>query len=210
VNDLLLASPFINNIERKLMESREDIVFDAIYARRSIRLFDENTDVEKEKIIKLLKAAMAAPSACNIQPWDFIVISEQETIKEIKKSISNYGDYNTKNIIVICGNNEYIPWKDNGIVDCSAAMENIMIAAPTLGLGTVCIGGFDRSEIKNILGIPPNVEAIGMLYLGYPKEVKKPRTKYIEEAVHWEKYDITREQRAREGNILIYGPESSI
>jgi nitroreductase len=197
-------------IERKLMESREEIVFNAILARRSIRSFDDTIDVEKEKIIKLLKAAMAAPSACNIQPWDFIVITEIETIEKIKDIIKQYGDYNTKNIIVICGNNEHIPWKDNGIVDCSAAMENIMIVAPTLGLGTVCIGGFDRSKIKDILGIPTNVEAIGMLYLGYPKEIKSPRTKYTEEAIHWEKYDTGREQKPRKGNIIVFGPESSV
>jgi nitroreductase len=192
------------------MESNEDIVFNAIYSRRSIRLFDDKTEVEKEKIIKLLKAAMAAPSACNIQPWEFIVITKEETIRRIKETISKYGDYNTNTIMVICGSNENIPWKDNGIIDCSAAMENMMIAAPTLGLGTVCIGGFDRTKIKNVLGIPVNVEAIGMLYLGYPKENKKPRTKYIEDAVHWEIFDATRIQKPRVGNILVYGPESSL
>jgi nitroreductase len=192
------------------MGNYEEIVFNAIFNRRSIRVFDEKAGVEKEKIIKLLKAAMAAPSACNIQPWEFIVVTEEDTIKKIKKTIKQYGDYNTNTVIVICGSNEYIPWKDNGIVDCSAAMENIMIAAPTLGLGTVCIGGFDRIQIKTVLGIPENVEVVGMLYLGYPKEAKEPRTRYVEDAVHWEHFDSSRIQKPRAGNILIFGPESSV
>jgi hypothetical protein len=97
-------------------------------------------------------------------------------------------------IIVICGNNAFIPWQDYGIVDCACAMENMMIAAPALGLGTVCIGGFDRGKVKAQLDIPDGVEAVGMLYVGYPAEEKKPRTKYLAEAVHWGKYDTQRPQ----------------
>ena len=86
--------------------------------------------------------------------------------------------------IVICGNNEFIPWKDYGVVDCACAMENIMIAAPAVGLGTVCIGGFDRRTVKEQLAIPDGIEAVGMLYVGYPDKERQPRTKYLEEAVH--------------------------
>ena len=160
------------------MSLRESFVFNAIYSRRSIRNFKDK-DVEKTKIEKLLRTAMAAPSACNIQPWDYIIIDTKEIIEKVKNSIEKYGNYNTPLIMVITGNNKNIPWKDNGIIDCALAMENIMIAAPTIGLGTVCIGGFNRQIIKEILEIPEGIEAIGMLYIGYPNEYKKPRTKYI-------------------------------
>ncbi len=186
------------------------MIMRAIFRRRSIRRFDDTRGVEKKKIIALLKCAMAAPSACNIQPWDFIVVDDRKKIDEIKGSIERYGDYNVPVIIVITGNNEFIPWKDNGIVDCALAMGNIMIAAPSLGLGTVCIGGFDRARIKGILGIPDGVAAIGMVYLGYPKEKKPPRTKYLEEAVHWNAYDAERGQNPRKGNIIVFGPEASV
>jgi nitroreductase len=192
------------------MNLREFFIFNSIYSRRSIRNFKSNKKVEPNKINKLLKAAMAAPSACNIQPWDFIIIDNEEIISKIKNSIEKYGNYNTPLIMVITGNNKNIPWKDHGIIDCSLAMENIMIAAPTLGLGTVCIGGFNRKIIKEILEIPEDIEAIGMLYIGYPNEHKKPRTKYIKDAIHWNKFDSTRDQKPRPGDIIAYSPEASI
>jgi len=191
------------------MDDKERIVFEAILGRRSIRHF-ESRDVEKEKIVKLLEAAMAAPSACNIQPWDFIVIQNKSKITEIKETIAQYGNYNVSVIIVVCGSNTFIPWKDNGVVDCAAAMENIMIAAPALGLGTVCIGGFDRIRVKALLDIPKESAPVGMIYLGYPKETKEGRTKYLEEAVHWGKFDTTREQKPRPGNITVFGQEASL
>lgn len=191
------------------MSLSELFVFSALYARRSIRNFKPKK-VEGSKITKLLKAAMAAPSACNIQPWDFIVIDDRDIIESIKSSIENYGNYNTPLILVITGSNRNIPWKDHGIIDCALAMQNVMIAAPALGLGTVCIGGFDKKILKEILELPDEVEAIGMLYIGYPNERKKPRTKYLEEAVHWNKYDRTRHQTPRPGDIIAFGPEASI
>jgi len=191
------------------MSLRESFVFNAIYSRRSIRNFKDK-DVEKTKIEKLLRTAMAAPSACNIQPWDYIVIDTKEIIGKIKNSIEKYGNYNTPLIMVITGNNKNIPWKDNGIIDCALAMENIMIAAPTIGLGTVCIGGFNRQIIKEILEIPEGIEAIGMLYIGYPNEYKKSRTKYIKEAIHWNKFDNNRDQSPRPGDIIAFGPNASI
>jgi hypothetical protein len=103
-----------------------------------------------------------------------------------------------------------IPWKDNGIIDCALAMQNIMISAPTLGLGTVCVGGFKRKSVKEILGIPDDIEPIGMLYIGYPNECKRPRTKYLEAAVHHNAYDATRDQNPRPGDVIAFGPEASV
>jgi len=192
------------------MKSTEELVLSAIYARRSIRTFVQGKPVERNKIETLLRAAMAAPSACNIQPWDFIVVEDEKTVRSIQEGIEQYAKYDPPVIIVICGNNEFIPWKDYGIVDCACAMENIMIAAPAIGLGTVCIGGFDRQKVKEQLAIPENIEAVGMLYLGYPDEEKPPRSKYVQEAVHWGTYDAKRTRKPRPGNILEFGPEASI
>ncbi len=192
------------------MKSSEEPILNAIYARRSIRKFVQDKPVERAKLETLLKAAMAAPSACNIQPWDFIIIEDKESIRAIQEGIAQYAGYNPSVVLVICGSNEFIPWKGYGIVDCACAMENIMIAAPALGLGTVCIGGFDRGKVKAQLEIPENIEAVGMLYVGYPDEEKPPRTKYLEEAVHWEKYDQKRTRKPRPGNILEFGPEASL
>ena len=73
---------------------------------------------------------MAAPSACNIQPWESIVVTDKEALSAIKSSIEQYGNYNAPLIIIVCGYSEFIPWDDdNGIVDCCAAIENMLIAA---------------------------------------------------------------------------------
>jgi nitroreductase len=181
----------------------EEHVFSAIYGRRSIRAYVEGRTVEPEKIEKLLRAAMAAPSACNIQPWEFIVVTDKEKIAQIKQSIARWADYNTPLIIVVCSYTKYIPWEgDGGIVDCAAAIEYMLIAAAALELGSVWIGGFDPPAIRRLLEIPEHVLPAGVVYLGYPAEVKEPRTKYLEEAVYWQRYDPEREHPPRPGNIL--------
>jgi nitroreductase len=191
------------------VEPLAEPILNAIHARRSIRKFVQGKPVEREKLETLLQAAMAAPSACNIQPWDFIIVEDREKVREVQEGIAQ-SKYDPTVIIVICGNNEFIPWKDYGIVDCACAMENMMIAAPAIGLGTVCIGGFDRQRVKQQLAIPEDIEAVGMLYVGYPDEEKQPRTKYVKEAVHWGQYDGKRTRTPRPGNILEFGPEASL
>ena len=91
------------------MKSSEELILNAIYARRSIRKFIQGKPVERNKLETLLKAAMAAPSACNIQPWDFIIIEDQESIRALQDGIDQYANYHPTVIIVICGNNEFIP-----------------------------------------------------------------------------------------------------
>jgi nitroreductase len=186
-----------------MMNEAEQAVFDAIYGRRSVRSYVEGKPVEPEKILNLLKAAMAAPSACNIQPWDFIVVTEPERLDAIRASIAQFGSYNAPLAIVVCSYPGYIPWEgDDGVVDCSAATENMLIAAKAMGLGSVWIGGFDSNALRQILEIPATAVPKAMVYFGYPVEQPEPRTKYLEEAVHWQKYDAARPHPTRPGNIL--------
>jgi nitroreductase len=185
------------------VNQHEQHVFNAIYGRRSVRSYVEGKDVEHEKIVKLLKAAMAAPSACNIQPWEFVVVTEPETVRQIKQSIERWGNYNAPMIIVVCSYPELIPWEDdNGVRDCSAAIENMLIAAPVMDLGAVWIGGFDPGSIRQLLDIPEHVVPVGVIYVGYPAEHHEPRTQYLEEAVYWQKYDPERSHQPRPGHII--------
>lgn len=148
-------------------------------------------------------AGMAAPSACNIQPWEFIVVSEEPLIEEIKNSIEKYGNYNAPLIIVVCSYSKFIPWEnDIGIIDCSAAIENMLIAATSMDLGSVWIGGFNADSIRKILDIPNEVHPIGVVYIGYPAENPPPRTQYTEDAIYWQKYDKTRKHEKRPGCIV--------
>lgn len=183
------------------MTEKEKILFEVLYERRSVRSFQEGRPVEEEKVEKLLKAAMAAPSACNTQPWEFIVVSEEKALQELKGAI-DYGKYNAPLIIAVCGNPAFLPWEDStGVTDCCAAMENMLLAATAMGLGSVWVGGFEEEAVRAALDIPQEVKPMGMLYFGYPAEQPEPRTQYLKEAVHWQKYDKTRAPGKRPGAL---------
>ena len=184
------------------MEQVEKNVFDTIFSRRSIRTYAEEREVEQEKIIRLLEAGMAAPSACNIQPWEFIVVTDKARVRTIKESVREHGYYNAPVVIVVCSYTAFIPWEGDGVIDCSAAIENMLIAATAMQLGSVWIGGFDAASIRGILDIPEQVNVVAVVYFGYPAEHPEPRTKYVEEAVYWQKYDPEREHRPRPGDLI--------
>jgi nitroreductase len=178
-------------------------LFEVMYNRRSVRRYVEDKKVEQDKIIMLLKAAMSAPSACNLQPWEFIVVDEKDGLDKLKDciDINNGRKYNAPAAFVVCGNTSYIPWESNGEMDCSAAIENILLAATALGLGAVWIGAVDGDAIRSLLDIPDHVVVNSVVFFGYPAEHKAPRTQYTEEAVYWQKYDAQREHLPRSTNL---------
>ena len=168
---------------------------EAIFSRRSIRKFTDQA-VEPEKIELLLKAAMAAPSASNTQPWEFVVVTESEVLKRLHSALP-FGKFNSPLCIVVCGNPEgglqkNITSRMFWVQDCSAATENILIAAVSLGLGGVWCGVHPifiiEGRIRAALGIPKKVIPLGVLQIGYPAQQREQGTKYKESKVHWQKY----------------------
>lgn len=168
-------------------------ILDTIYRRRSIRVFDRRK-VTKSLLTDLLKAAMAAPSASNSRPWEFIVVTDENKLSLLETKIK-YGKYNAPAAAIVCANlaiakNEsaFRFW----VQDCSAATENLLIAAAGLGLGTVWIGAYPKEDVmgtlREILDIPDEIIPLNMIYIGYPAEEIKPRTQYEESRVHWESY----------------------
>lgn len=182
------------------MSQYEKYVFDAIYGRRSIRTYLEDKEIEHDKIIKLLKAAMAAPSTCNLQVWEFIAVTEKETLGQL---INIVQQYYAPLAMVICANTKNIPWNDEDWkIDCSAAVENMMIAAVSMGLGSVWIGAYDMDAVRKLLAIPDDIKVMNIVYFGYPAKTKKPATKYDEDAVYWQKYDSTRKRSLRATDMI--------
>lgn len=179
----------------------ENAVFEVIMARRSIRSYQEKP-VERETLVRLLKAGMAAPSACNLQPWEFIVVTEKEQMDALRR-LCHQGDYNAPAAVVFCGSPSHIPWEGDGwMIDCSMAAENMLLAAQAMGLGSVCIGGFDGTGLRELLRIPSKVIPMMVVYFGYPAEEKLPRTYYNEMAVYWESYDPERRRSMRTLDML--------
>lgn len=176
-------------------------VFDTIMARRSIRSFTDKP-VPHELVEFLLKAAMAAPSACNLQPWAFIAVDEPERLSRLKDT-TGQGNYNAPLAITVCGISSHIPWEGDGwIQDCGAAIQNIQLECVELGLASVCIGGFDEDELRLLLDIPDDVQPLCIVEIGYPAYEREPLTWYTDEAVHWQKYDREKPRTFRTMQML--------
>ena len=161
---------------------------DAMLARRSIRSF-KDVDVPKEMIDELLISAMAGPSALNRQPWFFHVVRNKDTMEKLKK-ISHYTDKNSNLIIIVSGDiNGLNPLNLNDfwIQDLSAAVENILVSAADMGLGSLWCGVYPKMErvnqVKTILKLPKNLMPFALIHIGYPNESKTPRSQYDESKV---------------------------
>ncbi|MEE4194588.1 MAG: nitroreductase family protein [Anaerolineae bacterium] len=168
-------------------------VLDLIFSRRSVRKYKDQP-VSREQLTDLLKAGMAAPSACNNQPWEFVAVDDPAVMEELRGSLRN-GPYNAPAAIITLyndkiGNNVNCNgfWQQ----DLSAATENIMIAAAGMELGTVWLGTYPKEDtvakVQKILGIPENIIPLVVIYVGTPESQPEPSTKFDEERVHWNQY----------------------
>ena len=165
-----------------------------IMNRRSIRRY-KDTPVSRDIIEALLKAGMAAPSATNRQPWEFIVVTNKETLEKLSQA-TRYAKMLLQSpvCIIVCGNRErfYPTPEAQGywVQDCSAATQNILVAAASLGLGTCWVGVFPRKTnveaVTKILDLPEGIVPLNMIALGYPDEDPPVKDKWRPERVHWE------------------------
>jgi len=175
-------------------------ILDLFLRRRSIRAYQDRP-VEPEKIDLLLRAAMAAPTACNTQPWEFIVTRDPEVLEGIRNALP-MARYPTPCAITVCGNLKLCrSTKQMWVQDCSAAMENLLLAATALGLGSLWAGVYGVEpfvrKIVEVLALPEYVLPLGIAYIGYPAQTKEPRTQYNEKRIYREVYDPARKHRAR-------------
>jgi nitroreductase len=172
----------------------ENETLNTIYSRKSVRSFTGEA-VSRETLIKILKAAMAAPSAVNIQPWAFVAITRRETLDELcaKLPYAKMLD-SAAAAIVVCGipDKDEVFSKDYWVMDCSAASENILLACHALGLGAVWTAvHVDKERIANvrgILNIPENIIPLNVIPIGVPREKEKPLDKFKAENIHWEQW----------------------
>ena len=168
-------------------------IFECIENRRSIRKF-EKCEISDKEITKILKAGAAAPSACNIQPWKFIVIKD-ENIKNliVESSVKQTFIADASVVIAIIANLKEAGKKYEkrgrelySIQDTAAAVQNMMLASYALGYGTCWIGAFDENEIKKILKLKEEERPMAILPIGKPSENPvKPKKKNLEEIVEY-------------------------
>lgn len=162
-------------------------VFEAIRKRASVRRYSDKK-VAKELLEKLVDAGRRAPSGRNVQPWEFIVITDQKT-REKLASITSYGSFIAEApacIAVYCRDSKYY------LEDGSAAVQNILLAATGLGLGTCWVAGDKKPyvhEISKILSVPQNIKLVALIAVGYARNAVPPKAKRpLKEVLHWEKF----------------------
>jgi nitroreductase len=167
---------------------------EAIFGRRSIRVFRPGL-VEDELVRALLEAAMAAPSAVAKDPWRFVVIRERSCLAEIASVLPNGQMLADAAVgIMVCGDLEAAHDRQLSYLlqDCSAAIENLLLAAHILGLGGCWLGVHPREDriknIRRILRLPESVIPVSGVAIGWPGEVKEARTRYNAAFVHRERW----------------------
>ena len=171
-------------------------VFQAIKERRSIRAFSSEA-VRDDDLTKMLEAAIWAPSAGNLQPWEFIIVKSPAKKKEIARAaLYQMFIAEAPVVIVVCAN---IPktsrvYGERGsslycIQDTAAAIQNLLLAVHALGYGACWVGAFREEEVKKILKLPQYVRPVAIIPIGKPAEKPKPpRRVSIDEITYYEEY----------------------
>ncbi|MCL5674878.1 MAG: nitroreductase family protein [Candidatus Omnitrophica bacterium] len=164
----------------------ENDVLKVFRTRRCIRKFKKDP-VSKETIEKIIDCARLAPTAVNVQPWEFVAITSPEKRKEVA-DITQHGKFIADApccIAVFCKDTKYY------LEDGSAATENILLAAKALGVGSCWVAG-DKKEytesIRKLLNVPEGYKLISLIPLGYTEETPSPKKRSLSEVLHWENW----------------------
>ena len=162
---------------------------EAVLSRRSIRKYTAEP-VDETTLRGLLDAAMNAPSSANGQPWHFIVVTDRKTLDEIP-TFHQYSNMvkEAPLAVIICGDMQLSSvW----VQDCSAATENLLIAANARGLGAVWLGVYPIGErtagVRKLFGLPDNIMPLNIVVVGHPAEEKPPVNRFNPERVHRNKW----------------------
>lgn len=176
---------------------------DAIMTRRSVRKFTDH-NVTDEEINQLLEAAQWAPSWSNTQCWEFIVIRDKELIHKVVETFSETnparkGSESASVLIAFCGKSDLPGYKEGVkrtkfdswyMFDLGIAVQNMLLTAHNIGLGSVVVGLMDHEKCAELLNVKPPYEILGILPIGRPVELKKegPKRREIQEFTHKEKF----------------------
>ena len=164
---------------------------DVIMTRTSIRAY-RDCPVGADTVELLLRAAMAAPSAVNRQPWAFVVVDDRELLRELSGALPFAKmAAHAPLAVVVCGDLSRNPGAsgDWWVMDASAASENLLLAAHALGLGAVWTGVYPRDErveaVRRQTGLPAHIVPLCVIPMGYPRGVQTPKDKYDVSKIHY-------------------------
>jgi nitroreductase len=189
---IFIASSNFSIVELRISMS----LIDAIKNRRSIRAY-KNKELPQGTIEKLIEAARQAPSAGNVQPWEFVVVSAQENKQAIAQAAYGQGALEEAQVvIVVCAdeNRAEESYGDRGrtlycLQDTAAAIQNMLLTAHLIGLGTCWLGAFREDEVREVIKAPSGVRPVALIPVGYPNEAPPARTRRpLSEIMHKETF----------------------
>lgn len=199
---MLIAAGFVTSCgESKTREESSssncnstEAVIENIMTRTSIRQFTDQP-IAKDTLDLIVRAGMAAPSAVNAQPWAYIVVTEKEMLDSLNVKHSHANLKTATAAIIVCGNLEKAmqgPGQEYWVQDCSAATENILLAAHAYGLGAVWCGVYPIEErvkdVSEVLELPEYIIPLNIITMGYPAENPEPKDKFKSENIHYQKW----------------------
>ena len=166
-----------------------------IFARKSVRSYRTEA-VSDEKLQMLVRAGMAAPTAVDKRPWEFVVVTDRAVLKQLADALPYAKMAERAAAAIVVGGDVRRQWggmeSDYWIMDCSAATQNILLAAESMGLGAVWTAVYPEDSrvraVRQILGIPPHVVPLNVIPVGVPSGREKPKDKYDPKQIHWNKW----------------------
>jgi nitroreductase len=166
-------------------------MLDAIKKRRSIRKYTDQP-ISDADVKSLLEAAMAAPSADDVRPWELIVVRDGRLRQLAKTHPWSNMCADAPVVFVVCGDE---PRSAQWVADTSALTENLLLAVAGLDLGAVWVGVYPQQRqeghVRSVLGIPDRLRVLCLIPVGHPAETKPPHTKYDERKIHYDGYQAT-------------------
>lgn len=171
-------------------------IYELIAKRQSDREFDATRPVTQDKIARIIEAARLAPSACNSQPWRFVVVTEPEKCAQVADALTSmgmnkFGSQAPVHIIVIEESPNFSArlggWVKNKhfpLIDCGIATSNITLAATAEGLGSCILGWFDEKKLKKVLGIPKSKRILLDILIGYSLQPHRDKQRKSTEEIY--------------------------
>ena len=160
---------------------------EALRNRRSVRVYESGKPIPRDSIETIVDCGRLAATARNIQPWEFVVVTEQAMLAKIA-DITEHGKHIAQAaacIAVFCLEGRYY------VEDGSAATQNIMVAAHALGIGACWVAGDKKAyadTLRDLLGAPTSMKLVSLIPLGYPAQAPSPPKRSLEEVLHWERF----------------------
>jgi nitroreductase len=167
-------------------------VLDVIKARGSIRSYKDKP-IPKQALLDVLEAARMAQSAANRQPWEFIVVTDRAIKERLVQAAGHQSFVGEAAAVLVCLANPKesasVGPFEGFLIDLTIAIENMVLTAWDLGIGSCWIGAYTEQKVKELLDVPRNLRVMSLLTLGYPEERAGPKyRKDLDEIVHYQKY----------------------